>query len=231
MWDAASTEALKLSVRVSLVATAAVVLIGVPVAFWLARRRGAVSSLIEAFLSLPLVLPPVVMGYFLLVILSPKGFIGRWLDSVGVRFALDWKGAVVASGVLAFPLFLAVARVAFEKSDPRLEEAARTLNAHPIRVLLTITLPPALPGLIAATALAFARAFGEFGATMMLAGSIPGQTRTMPQAIYSQFLAGHQDAALGLALVSIAVGLIAMVMSHLLIRSHGTQTHARPQHA
>ncbi len=231
MWNAESTEALRLSVRVSLVATVVIVLIGAPVAFWLARRRRAVSSVVEAFLSLPLVLPPVVMGYFLLVVLSPKGLIGGWLDRAGLRFALDWKGAVVASGVLAFPLFLAVAKVAFDKSDPKLEEAARTLNAHPIRVLLTVTLPPALPGLIAATALAFARAFGEFGATMMLAGNIPGQTRTMPQAIYSQFLAGHHDAALGLALVSIAVGLIAMVMSHLLIRSHVTDTNARPQHA
>jgi molybdate transport system permease protein len=140
------------------------------------------------------------------------------MGDLGLQIPLDWKGAVVAAAVVAFPLFLMIARVAFERCDPRLEEAARTLHAGPLRVFATITLPQALPGLAAAAAVTFARAFGEFGATMMLAGNIPGQTRTVPQAIYSSLLAGHEGAAWGLTLVSFAVGVAAIVASQLLIR-------------
>lgn len=218
MWDSTSTETLHLSLRVSAVATLAIVLVGSPLALWMARRRSAVSRLTESFLSLPLVVPPVLTGYLLLVILSPRSALGHWLESIGLRVALDWKGAVVASGALAFPLFLAVARVAFEKCDRKLEDAARTLNAGPGRVLFTVTLPLALPGLLAAAAVTFARAFGEFGATMMLAGNIPGQTRTVPQAIYTHLLAGREKQAWGLAFVSIIVGVGAMAVAQLLAR-------------
>ncbi len=216
MWNAASTETLRLSLRVSAVATLAIIVIGSPLALWMARRRTVMSRLSESVLSLPLVVPPVLTGYLLLVILSPRSLVGRWLESIGLRFALDWKGAVVASAALAFPLFLAIARVAFEKCDRKLEDAARTLNARPVRVLFTVTLPLALPGLLAAAAVAFARAFGEFGATMMLAGNIPGQTRTVPQAIYTHLLAGREQRAWGLALVSVFVGVGAMAAAQLL---------------
>ncbi len=218
MWDSTSAETIRLSIRVSAAATLTIVLIGSPLALWMARRRSVMSRLFESVLSLPLVVPPVLTGYFFLVLLSPTSLLGRWLESLGLRFALDWKGAVVASTALAFPLFLAVARVAFEKCDKKLEEAAKTLNACPARVLLTVTLPLALPGLLAAAAVAFARAFGEFGATMMLAGNIPGQTRTVPQAIYTHLLAGREKQAWGLALVSVAVGVGAMVIAQLLAR-------------
>ena len=163
MWDSTSAETLRLSIRVSAVATVAIVLVGCPLALWMARRRGVMSQFLESILSLPLVVPPVLTGYLFLLILSPRTLFGRWLESLGIRFALDWKGAVVASAALAFPLFLAVARVAFEKCDKRFEDAARTLNAGPGRVLFTVTLPLAFPGLLAAAAVAFARAFGAFG--------------------------------------------------------------------
>ncbi len=218
MWDAASAETLRLSIRVSAVATLTIVVVGSPLALWIARRRSVMPRLVESVLSLPLIVPPVLTGYLFLVLLSPRSLLGRWLESLGLRFALDWKGAVVASAALAFPLFLAVARVAFEKCDRRLEDAAKTLNASPARVLFTVTLPLALPGLFAATAVAFARAFGEFGATMMLAGNIPGQTRTVPQAIYTHLLAGREEQAWGLAIVSVAVGVGAMVIAQLLAR-------------
>ncbi|HUS93399.1 MAG TPA: molybdate ABC transporter permease subunit [Phycisphaerae bacterium] len=220
MWNAASTEALLLSLRVASLATVAILLAGGPLAFWLGRRKrlGPLTCWIEPLLSLPLVIPPVVMGYVLLMALGPASPVGRWLEAIGLRFALDWKGAVLASGVLAFPLFLAVARVAFSHCDRRLEEAARTLNAGPLRVFLTVTLPPAVPGLAAASVLAFARAFGEFGATMMLAGNIAGQTRTVPQAIWSYFQAGREAPAWGLAAVSVAVGAAAMAASLVLVR-------------
>ena len=220
MWNTASSEALLLSLRVSSIATILIALVGTPIALILVRRRGMITRMLEPLLSLPMVLPPVVTGYILLIILSPAGILGGWLETLGLRFSLNWKGAVITPGVLAFPLYLAVAKVAFEKCDKRLEDAARTLNAGPVKILFTITLPPALPGLVGAGALAFARAFGEFGATMMLAGNIPGQTRTAPQAIYSHIIAGRTEEAWGLVIVSIIVGLAAMIISQLLIRPH-----------
>ncbi|MHC4718735.1 MAG: ABC transporter permease subunit [Planctomycetota bacterium] len=131
---------------------------------------------------------------------------------------MDWKGAAVASAAIAFPMFLVIARVAFDRCEKGLEDAAKTLGAGPVRAFLTITLPAALPGLAAASAVAFARAFGEFGATMMLAGNIPGHSRTVPQAIYTHLLAGRSSQAWGLSAVSVAVGIAAMVVSRLLVR-------------
>jgi molybdate transport system permease protein len=213
MWDSSSTEALFLSIRVASAATLFMILVGVPISFWLARNRKPISYALNGVLLLPLVIPPVVTGYILLVAFSPSGFIGSALETVGIRLALDWKGAVVASAVVAFPLFLTVARVAFEKCDLRLESVATTLKAGPVRVFRTIILPQALPGLAAASAVAF----GEFGATMTLAGNIPGQTRTVPQAVYSLFLAGHDKGAWGLIIVSLLVGLAAIAVSQILV--------------
>ncbi len=218
MWSPASTEALLLSIRVSLVTTVIMVLVGTPIAFWMVRRRGFLLGLAESVLSLPLVIPPVVTGYCLLVLFSPAGMLGKWLEAIGMPVTFNWKGAVIASGVMAFPLFLAVAKVAFERCDRDIEEAARTLNAGPLRVLFTITLPLAAPGLLAAAAVAFARAFGEFGATIMLAGNIPGQTQTVSQAIFTDLMAGKEQSAFGLVLITIVVGIASMVVSQLLIR-------------
>ncbi len=218
MWNTASSEALLLSLRVSFIATLLIAAVGTPVAFILVRHRNVYTRILESLLSLPLVIPPVVTGYLLLIVLSPAGFLGEWLELFGLRFSLNWKGAVITSGALAFPLYLAVAKVAFEKCDKRLEDAAKTLNAGPLKILFTITLPPALFGLVGAGSLAFARAFGEFGATMMLAGNIPGQTRTAPQAIYSHLIAGRYDETWGLVIVSIVIGFSAMIISQLLIK-------------
>lgn len=218
MWNTASSEALILSLRVSFIATLLIAVVGTPAAFILVRRRNVFTRTIESLLSLPLVIPPVVTGYLLLIVLSPAGILGGWLEMFGLRFTLNWKGAVITSAVLAFPLYLAVAKVAFEKCDKRLEDAAKTLNASPVKILFTITLPPALFGLAGAGSLAFARAFGEFGATMMLAGNIPGQTRTAPQAIYSHLIAGRNEAAWGLVIVSIVIGFAAMIISQLLMK-------------
>ena len=213
MWDAVLSDAFRLSLRVAVTATFAIVIVGTPLALWLARDRGVGSRLTGAMLSLPMVVPPVATGYVLLVFLTPSRPPGRWLAEVGVRLALDWKGAAVASSVLALPLFLAVAKAAFEGCDRGLAEAARTLNASPFRVFVTVTLPLALPGVLAGGALAFARAFGEFGATMMLAGNIPGETRTVPQAIYSHLMSGRDEAAWHLVIVSIVVGAAAMLVA------------------
>lgn len=216
MWNEASTEALLLSLKVSLVSTLAIMLVGTLMAFWMVRRRGPLPRVAESLLSLPLVVPPVVIGYCLLVVLSPTGPIGRWLDKLGVAITFNWKGAVIAATVMALPLYLVIAKVAFQKCDKELAQAARTLNAGPVRVFFTITLPIAMPGLLAASAVAFARAFGEFGATIMLAGNIPGQTQTVSQAIYTDLMAGKEQAAWGLVAVSVAVGIAAMVVSQLL---------------
>ncbi len=232
MWTEASTEALRLSILVSAVTTVLVALVGTPVAFWLARRRGVAPRVIESALSLPLVVPPVVTGYCLLVLLSPRGPLGRWLDSVGIRITFDWKGAVLAALAMSMPLFLAVAKTAFQRCDRALEDAARTLNASRLRAFFTVTLPLAGPGLLAAAAVSFARAFGEFGATITLAGNIPGYTQTVPQAIYSQLQSpGGEQAAWGLVLVSVAVGIVAMVVSQLLIARPAPQSLEGGRHA
>ncbi len=218
MWDHALIETLGLSLKVSLVATIFSMVIGGSVSFWIVRRGGLMPRLIELVLSLSLVVPPVATGYCLLLLLGPKGPLGRWFELIGLHFAFSWHGAAVASAVMALPVFIAIAKVAFQNCDVGLEDAARTLNADPLRAFFTITLPLAMPGLLAAAAVSFARAFGEFGATMMLAGNIPGRTRTVPQAIYTNLLAGNDRAVWILIVISIAVGVTSMVASLLLTR-------------
>ncbi len=230
-WNGAAAEALRRSLRVSLIATLLMVLAGAPIALWLARRKGVPSAAVEGLLTLPLVLPPVVTGYLFLLLFSPQGPLGRSLERIGIRVVLDWKGAVIASAALAFPLFLAVAKVAFSKADPALESAARTLNASPLKVIATVTLPPALPGLAAGAVLAFARAFGEFGATMMLAGNIPGQTRTVPQAIFTELMTGQTRAAWGLVALSVAIGIGSIVGARFLLAAWRSAGAERPGHA
>jgi molybdate transport system permease protein len=178
-------DAIRLTCLVALAAVACSLPLGIVVAWALARREFYGKTLVETAINLPLVLPPVVTGYLLLVLFGRRGVIGQWLDSAwGIQLVFDWKGAVVASGVMAFPLLVRPMRLGFAGIDRRLEMAARTLGAGPLDVFCTISLPLASRGIVAGSVLAFARAMGEFGATIMIAGNIPGETRTVPLYIY-----------------------------------------------
>lgn len=174
-----------LSLRVATLATLAIVALGVPIALVLARGRFPGKGLIAGFLVLPLVMPPTVLGYYLLQLLGRRAWLGAWLERTwGVTIVFHWSGAVLASVVAAFPLFLLPARGAFEGVDPALEDAARLLGRRELSVFTSITLPLAWRGLAAGAVLAFARALGDFGATLMVAGDIPGLTQTASLAIY-----------------------------------------------
>jgi molybdate transport system permease protein len=177
--------ALRLTCLVALAAVGCSLPFGVAVAWLLARREFRGKTMLETAVNLPLVLPPVVTGYLLLVLFGRQGFIGRWLETVlGLRLIFDFKGAVLASAVMAFPLLVRPMRLGFGNIDRRLELAARSLGAKPMDVFLSVSLPLAMRGVVAGSVLAFARAMGEFGATMMIAGNIPGRTRTVSLHIY-----------------------------------------------
>ena len=212
--------ALRLSARVALWATLLSLPLGIAVAWWLARRDFRGKVLAEMLVQLPMVLPPVVPGYLLLLLLGTQGPLGGWLlEHFGIRLAFDWKGAVIASAVMAFPLMVQPVRLAFRMIDPRLEQAAATLGARPWRVWLSVTLPLATPGILAGAVLCFSRSLGEFGATMAFVGNIPGQTRTLPLAIYSYaHMPGGEAAAWRLACLSILLAAGALLMAHLVNR-------------
>lgn len=212
--------ALRLSARVALWATLLSLPLGIAVAWWLARRDFRGKLLAEMLVQLPMVLPPVVPGYLLLLLLGTQGPLGGWLlEHFGIRLAFDWKGAVIASAVMAFPLMVQPVRLAFRMIDPRLEQAAATLGARPWRVWLSVTLPLATPGILAGAVLCFSRSLGEFGATMAFVGNIPGQTRTLPLAIYSYaHMPGGEAAAWRLACLSILLAAGALLMAHLVNR-------------
>ena len=193
---------LRLSLQVAALATAICLVLGVGLAWVLARRQFWGRGILSALVTLPLVLPPTVLGYYLLQALGRRSLVGEFLeDTFGLRLAFAWEGAVIASTIVALPLMVRSAQAAFEAVDPSLENTARTLGRTNLAVFFTVTLPLAWPGVAAGTALAFARAVGEFGATIMFAGNIPGQTRTMPVAIYDAWQSG--DAALANTLVAI----------------------------
>jgi len=204
-----------LSLRVGLVATLATLPIAFAIAWLLARGRFPGKILIEAIVYLPLVVPPVVTGWFLLLAFAPGGPMGFLSDGVLFR----WTGAAIAAGVMALPLMVRAIRLSIEAVDRRLEGAARTLGAGPWRVFWTITLPLSLPGLLAGTVLGFARSLGEFGATITFVSNVPGQTQTLPLAIYAALQRPDGDAiALRLSALSVAVALAALVASELLAR-------------
>jgi len=213
-------EIITLSLRVAFWA----VLFGLPLAIgaaWLlARTRFPGKSLVDGALHLPLVVPPVIVGFTLLVLFGRQGAIGSILyDWFGFSFAFDWKGAALASGIMAFPLMVRAIRLSIEAIDQRIETAARTLGATRLRVFATITLPLALPGVLSGTVLAFARSLGEFGATITFVSNIPGETRTLPLAVFSLMqVPGADDAILRLVLVSIAIALAALILSEALSR-------------
>jgi molybdate transport system permease protein len=213
-------EALTLSLRVSLVAVVVSLPFGIAVAWLLARRHFPGRGLVDGIVHLPLVIPPVVVGYLLLVVLGRKGAVGAWLyDALGITLAFDWKGAAVAAAVMAFPLMVRAIRLSLEQVDRGLEAAARTLGAGPFDVFLTVTLPLALPGVVTGMILAFARALGEFGATITFVSAIPGQTRTIPIALYGLIeTPGGEAPAARLVVIAIAIALAAVLASELIAR-------------
>ena len=204
-------DPLLLSLRVAALATLFSSLGALLLAWKLSRRRGPLPAVLDAFCALPLVLPPTVVGYYLIVVLGRRGLVGRWLAEAGISLIFSWQGAVVAATVVVFPLIYKSARAALEQVDSRLEDAARTLGAGEWRIFLTISLPLAWRGIFAGIMLAFARGMGEFGATLMLAGNIPGRTQTLALAIYDAFQAGNDARATLLVLVAsgLCMGLLA----------------------
>ncbi len=193
-----------LSLKVAFMALVIVTCVGLPVARLMARRQFSGKSILEAFFTLPLVLPPSVIGYGLLILIGSRGPIGKILASLGHPIIFTWWAVVLASTVVSFPLMYQSAKAAFASVEPNYEKAARTLGASELRLFFTITLPLAWPGLVAGLVLAFARALGEFGATLMVAGNIPGQTQTIPLAIYFAVESGDDFTAQTLvALVTI----------------------------
>ena len=188
--------ALQLSLKVALWATALNLILGVGIGYGLARGRFWGREVLDAALTLPMVMPPTVLGYYLLVILGRKGVVGAWLqDHFGITLIFTWQGAVIAATVVAFPLVFKSARAAFEAVDSQLEQAARVLGVSEIGVFLRVTVPLAWRGILAGLLLAFARAMGEFGATLMVAGSIAGKTQTLSIAVYEAVQAGQDDTA------------------------------------
>ncbi len=212
--------AVKLSLRVAGVATLAALVPGIALAHLLARGRFAGKALLDALIYLPLVLPPVVTGYALLVVFGRMGPVGGWLErSLGLVFSFRWTGAALACAVMGLPLLVRAVRLSIEAVDTRLEEAAATLGAAPLRVFLTVTLPLASPGILAGAVLCFAKALGEFGATITFVSNIPGETQTIPAAIYNATqVPGGDAAALRLSLVSLVIALGALVASEALAR-------------
>ena len=219
--------AVLLSLRIAIVATVASLPFGIAIAYGLARKEFWGKTLVDAVVHLPLVLPPVVTGYLLLITLGRRAPVGAYLaDHFGVVFAFRWTGAVISCGVMAFPLMVRAIRLSIEAIDRRLEDAAATLGASPFWVFLTVTLPLALPGVIAGMMLAFARALGEFGATITFVSNIPGETQTISAAIYTLTqVPGGDAAALSLVIVSIIIALAALVASEWFARRASARLH------
>jgi molybdate transport system permease protein len=218
--------AIALSIRVSLVATLVATPLAVATAWLLARRDFWGKSVLDAFVHLPLVLPPVVTGYLLLLTFGRRGALGQWLAEVGIVFAFRWTGAALACGVMAFPLLVRPIRLSIEAVDRRLEQAAATLGAAPWKVFFSVTLPLALPGVVAGMMLGFAKAIGEFGATITFVSNIPGETQTISAAIYTLTQTPDGDAgAMRLVVVSIIISAVALVASEVLARRASRRLH------
>lgn len=216
-----------LSLKVSAVAVGVCLPLAFALAWALARGRFAGLVLLDAVVHLPLVLPPVVTGWLLLLAFGPQGPAGRWLEVMfGVTFMFRWTGAALAAAVMALPLMVRAMRLSIEAVDLRLEAAAMTLGASRWRVFRTVTLPLALPGVVAGAVLGFARSLGEFGATITFVSNIPGETQTLPLAIYSALqVPGGEDVVTRLAVVSVLLSLTALVVSEVMARRMGRATH------
>ncbi|WP_424972191.1 molybdate ABC transporter permease subunit [Dinoroseobacter sp. S76] len=215
-WDAVA-----LSLRVSIWATLCSLPFGIFIAYALARWRFPGRQIVNGLVHLPLILPPVVTGYLLLLTFGRRGPVGEFLEtSFGIVLAFRWTGAALAAAIMAFPLMVRAIRLAIEAVDPRLEQAAGTLGAAPLTVFTTVTLPLILPGILTGTILAFAKAMGEFGATITFVSSIPGQTQTVPSAIYAFLqVPGGEETAFRLVLVSVALAMGALLLSEVMSRA------------
>ncbi|MEO1198490.1 MAG: molybdate ABC transporter permease subunit [Pseudomonadota bacterium] len=212
-------SAVALSLRVSFWATLVSLPIGVFVAYALARWRFPGRQLLNGLVHLPLILPPVVTGYLLLLSFGTRGPIGGPLQEIGIVFAFQWTGAALAAGVMAFPLMVRAIWLSLEAVDPKLEQASATLGASGPWVFLTVTLPLILPGMITGAILAFAKAMGEFGATITFVSNIPGQTQTLPSAIYAFLqVPGGEGAAMRLVVIAIVVAMAALLLSEVVSR-------------
>jgi len=207
-------EIIGLSLKVALTATLFSLPPGIAIAYLLSRYSFPGKALLSGLTHLPLILPPVVTGYALLMLFGRGGPLGRLLEPMGIVFAFDWTGAALAAAVMGFPLLVRAVRLSFDMVDPRIERAAESLGARPVIRFLTITLPLALPGVAAGAILGFAKALGEFGATITFVASIPGETQTLPLAIYSLIQVPDGEAALmRLVLISLGVSIGALVLS------------------
>ena len=213
-------QAITLSLRVATWATVLSLPLGIWTAHLLARRHFPGKALLNIMVHLPLILPPVVTGYLLLLTFGRKGVIGHYLDMIGITLAFQWTGAVLAAAVMAFPLMVRAIQLGFEAVDPRLEQAAGTLGASPLWVFATVTLPLILPGILAGAVLAFAKALGEFGATITFVSNIPGQTQTLPSAIHAFLqVPGGEPQAFRLVAIAIALAMAALILSEVLARA------------
>lgn len=216
----AEWETILLSMKIGLSAVVLILPPGIAIAWLLARYEFRGKALLDGLVHLPLVLPPVVIGYLLLVSLGRQGWLGRWLHELfGISLPFTWQGAAVASGVMAFPLLVRAVRLSLEAIDPKLEAAASTLGAGRLRIFLTITLPLSIPGLLTGALLAFARALSEFGATITFASNIPGETRTLPLALYTLIQSpGREATAARLCILSIIIAMLSLMISEWLAR-------------
>ena len=222
MLSSGELQALRLSLQVASLGT----LLGLPLSLFIAwvlvksSMRGKV--VLETLVSFPLVLPPVITGYLLLLLLSREGIIGSFLhNALGIDLVFTWVAAAMAAGLVSLPLMVRAMEVAIAGVDPRLEQAARSLGAGPLRTLATVTIPLAYRGMLAAVLLGFARGLGEFGATIVVAGNIPGQTQTIPLAIFTGLQAGDDAAAIRLVVMSLVLALISLSIHHFLLHRRG----------
>nr|WP_222939864.1 molybdate ABC transporter permease subunit [Photobacterium sp. BZF1] len=222
-------QALLLSLKIASVAVVVSLPFGVICAWLLARCQFVGKSLLDGLVHLPLVLPPVVIGYLLLVLMGRQGAVGKVLyEWFGLTFSFSWRGAVLAVAVVSFPLMVRSIRLALESVDYKLEQAARTLGASPLKVFFTITLPLTLPGVLTGAILAFARALGEFGATITFVSNIPGETQTIPLAMYSFIeTPGAEDQAARLCVIAIVIALASILASEWLSRMARQRLEAR----
>ena len=209
-----------LTLKVALIATLIAGVVGIALGWWMSRRRFPGNNIVDAILMLPMVLPPTVIGYYLIVLIGRNGVLGQYLDRwFGINLIFTWQGAVIAASVVSFPLVYKGARAAFEEVDGRFANAARTLGAGEFEVFVRIALPLAMRGIAAGLMLTFARAMGEFGATLMIAGNLPGKTQTLSIAVYEAVQAGNDQLALWLTLVISVVCISVLVVSSRLLQA------------
>ncbi|KIF49509.1 molybdate ABC transporter permease [Vibrio owensii 47666-1] len=223
-------QALMLSLKVGAYAVVWLIPLGVALAWLLSRKEFIGKSILDSLIHLPLVLPPVVIGYLLLISLGRQGVLGNWLfEHFGLVFSFNWKGAVIACIVVALPLMVRSVRLSLDNVDPKLEHAASTLGASPFKVFLTITLPLTIPGIITGTMLSFARSLGEFGATISFVSNIPGETQTIPLAMYNFIeTPGAEMEAARLCIISIVLALSTLMISEWLNRKAASRLGAKP---